>query len=95
MSSSYQVRSRKRPVSLRYTGGMPLFEYTCADCGSRFEVLMREGVTPVCPACRGERVEKQLSAFAVGAGSPKAAPMPAGGPCAGCQNPAACGFGDN
>jgi putative FmdB family regulatory protein len=74
---------------------MPLYEYTCADCGKRFEVLMREGVTPVCPSCRGERVEKQLSAFAVGAGGPKAPAMPAGGPCAGCQNPAACGFGGN
>jgi putative FmdB family regulatory protein len=74
---------------------MPLYEYKCADCGTRFEVLMREGVTPVCPGCRGDRAEKQLSAFAVGAASPKAAPMPAGGPCAGCQNPSACGFGNN
>ena len=32
---------------------------------------MRDGVTPVCPACRGERVEKQLSAFAVGAAAPE------------------------
>ena len=74
---------------------MPLFEFTCTDCGKRFEILMREGVTPVCPACRGQRVEKQLSAFAVGATSAKAAPMPAGGPCGGCQNPGACGFGNN
>jgi putative FmdB family regulatory protein len=73
---------------------MPLFEYTCADCGKRFEMLMRGGVTPVCPSCRSQRVEKQLSAFAVGATGPKAPAMPAGGPCAGCQNPAACGFGD-
>jgi hypothetical protein len=27
--------------------------------------------------------------------SPKAAPMPSGSPCGGCQNPAACGFGNN
>jgi putative FmdB family regulatory protein len=74
---------------------MPLYEYACADCGKRFEVLMREGVTPGCPSCRSARVEKQLSAFAVGAGSPKNSPMPAGGPCAGCQNPAACGLGTN
>ena len=56
---------------------------------------MREGVTPVCPSCGGGRVEKQLSAFAVGAGGPEARAIPAGGPCAGCQNPAACGFGDS
>jgi putative FmdB family regulatory protein len=78
-----------------YTEPMPLYEYRCSECGRQFEVLMREGVTPVCPACHGERVEKQLSAFAVGAASPKASPMPSGGPCAGCQNPSACGYGNN
>jgi putative FmdB family regulatory protein len=74
---------------------MPLFEFSCAECGRRFETLMREGVIPACPSCRSERVEKQLSAFAVGASSPKASAMPANGPCGGCQNPAACGFGNN
>ncbi|MCX6551377.1 MAG: zinc ribbon domain-containing protein [Acidobacteria bacterium] len=74
---------------------MPLYEYSCTSCGRRFEVLMREGVTPACPACRSGAVEKQLSVFAVGAASPKASPMPADSPCAGCQNPAACGFGNN
>ena len=74
---------------------MPLFEYSCTQCGKRFEVLVRAGVTPACPACQSQSVEKQLSVFAVGAAPPKAAPMPAGGPCQGCQNPAACGFGSH
>jgi putative FmdB family regulatory protein len=74
---------------------MPLYEYSCTSCGKRFEVLMREGVTPTCPACQSQSVEKQFSTYAVGAMSPKAAPMPQGSPCAGCQNPAACGFGNN
>ena len=74
---------------------MPLFEYSCTGCGKHFEMLMREGVMPVCPSCRSERVEKQLSAFAVGASAAQASPMPATGPCTGCQNPAACGFGNN
>jgi putative FmdB family regulatory protein len=74
---------------------MPLFEYSCAECGRRFELLMREGVMPVCPACRSEHVEKQFSAFAVGASGAQASPMPAGHACGGCQNPAACGFGNN
>jgi putative FmdB family regulatory protein len=74
---------------------MPLYEYSCAGCGKRFEVLMREGVTPACPACQSQSVEKQLSTFAVRAMSPKTAPMPTGGPCGGCQNPGACGFGNN
>jgi putative FmdB family regulatory protein len=75
---------------------MPLFEYTCADCGKRFEVLMRDGVTPACPVCRSERVEKQLSAFAVGASSSAAPPMAAGPACGGCPHagtPGGCGMG--
>ena len=82
-------------MALRYTAIMPLFEYTCADCGKAFEVFMREGVTPVCPSCRSERVEKQLSAFAVGAVSGKPAPMPAGHACGGCPHagmPGGCGM---
>jgi putative FmdB family regulatory protein len=77
---------------------MPLFEYSCSGCGRRFEMLMREGVVPVCPSCRSERVEKQLSAFAVGASSPKASPMPAGHACGGCAHasgPGACSFANN
>lgn len=50
---------------------MPLYEYRCASCASRFEVLRRmgqgsEGVA--CPECGHERVEKQYSTFAGAAG---------------------------
>ena len=50
---------------------MPLYEYRCASCASRFEVLRRmgqgsEGVA--CPECGDERVEKQYSTFAGAAG---------------------------
>lgn len=77
---------------------MPLFEYTCTDCDTRFEVLMRDGVTPVCPACRGQRVEKLLSAFAVGATGARPAPAAAGPACGGCPHagmPGGCGMGAN
>jgi putative FmdB family regulatory protein len=74
---------------------MPLYEYTCTSCGKQFEVLMRDNVTPACPVCQSQSVEKQFSTYAVGAMSPKAAPMPSGGPCGGCQNQGACGFGNN
>jgi len=91
--SSYQVRRPGRPRrGVRYNCGMPIFEYACQECGARFEVLMREGVTPACPKCRSQQVDKQLSAFAVGAASAKAAPMPAAGPCGGCANAGACGM---
>jgi len=53
---------------------------------------------PVCPSCRSERVEKQFSAFAVGASAAQASPMPAGHGCGGCAHaggPGACSFGNN
>jgi len=71
---------------------MPLFEYACAECGKRFEFLVRGEITPVCPACRSERVDKQLSVFAVGASSPKSSPTPSDSPCGSCQNPGNCQF---
>ena len=30
---------------------MPLFEYECQTCGTRFEELVMNGDTPPCPAC--------------------------------------------
>ena len=46
---------------------MPLYEYHCADCGSRFEVLQRVGQGPEgleCPSCGKGEVEKEHSTFA-------------------------------
>ena len=48
---------------------MPLFEYTCRDCGERFEELRsaRDEVPgPACPACGSAKVASLLSAFATG-----------------------------
>jgi putative FmdB family regulatory protein len=46
---------------------VPLYEYRCATCGRRFEVLQRvgqgsEGVA--CPECGLADVEKEFSTFA-------------------------------
>jgi putative FmdB family regulatory protein len=42
--------------------GMPLYEFMCADCKARFEVLTSyeasESGTPVCATCHGTRVRK-------------------------------------
>jgi putative FmdB family regulatory protein len=46
---------------------VPLYEYHCADCGSRFEVLQRMGQGPEgleCPDCGKTEVEKEYSTFA-------------------------------
>jgi len=46
---------------------VPLYEYRCATCGRRFEVLQRvgqgsEGIA--CPECGRADVEKEFSTFA-------------------------------
>ena len=48
---------------------MPLFEYTCRDCGERFEELRSakdQGPAPACPTCGSAEVARLLSAFATG-----------------------------
>jgi putative FmdB family regulatory protein len=66
---------------------MPLYEYRCQDCDHGFELLVRESTTLECPACHGAKLEKQLSAFAVGAtGGGGRVPM-AAGPCGSCGHP--------
>jgi len=48
---------------------MPLYEYTCKDCGSTFEQLIAardrdSGV--VCPDCGSKHVQRLICAFAIG-----------------------------
>ncbi|NLH51123.1 MAG: zinc ribbon domain-containing protein [Myxococcales bacterium] len=62
---------------------MPIYEYTCDDCGHRFEKLVRSAdpAAPACPSCQSAKTHKQLSGFvsrsgnSVGGGS-SAAPAP-------------------
>ena len=63
---------------------MPLYEYRCSTCGSRFELLRRvgqgsEGVA--CPECGQSEVEKEFSTFAgsvAGGGTSTASCSPSG-----------------
>lgn len=63
---------------------MPIFEYRCESCGHNFEAILFGAQTPECPACHTEKLEKQLSVFAVS--KPGASPTPAGG----CGKPSCC-----
>jgi putative FmdB family regulatory protein len=40
---------------------MPIYEYTCNTCGERFELLVRGQMTPVCPSCRGDSLDRLTS----------------------------------
>ena len=44
---------------------MPIFEYLCDDCGTKFEKLLRRSDDQVlCPECGESHLSPQLSRFA-------------------------------
>ncbi len=47
---------------------MPIFEYRCEACGHKFEAILFGAQTPECPQCHTDKLEKQLSTFAVSVG---------------------------
>ena len=67
---------------------MPLYEYTCRSCGSRFEALVPVSAgAPPCASCGAPNVRREISLFAKPAGS--------GGPsgASGCACGGACACG--
>jgi putative FmdB family regulatory protein len=49
---------------------MPLYEYVCQSCETRFEKLVKRfGEQVACPSCASDAVDKQLSVFAVAGSS--------------------------
>lgn len=43
---------------------MPVYEFTCKECGSEFAVrVARMGDSAPCPSCRSRRVQRRLSGF--------------------------------
>ncbi len=63
---------------------MPIFEYKCRDCGTKFEKIVASSRSEVvCNKCESPRVEQLLSVFAV-AGSSRAAAKAEEGPCGAC-----------
>lgn len=75
---------------------MPIFEYSCNSCGTRFEKLVRRaGQTEEieCPSCGERRLKQELSTFAAHAGSGpvKDKPLPGGCPAGMCPTPGLCG----
>jgi putative FmdB family regulatory protein len=56
---------------------MPIYEYKCASCGNRFDVLQRmneDGSSLTCPRCDAPHPEKMISACAPAGSSTTGAP---------------------
>ncbi len=77
---------------------MPIYEYRCDDCGTKFEKLVRrtEDVPGIeCPSCGKKHLTQELSTFAAPAnGGSKSSDMPAC-PSGRCTNPGVCGMNFN
>ena len=76
---------------------MPIYEYKCQDCGTKFEKLVRrtvEGGEVECPSCGQKHLRQEFSTFAAHATAPKAADGPVC-PSGRCSNPAMCGMDMN
>lgn len=75
---------------------MPIFEYTCDDCGTRFEKLVRRaGDEVLCPSCGEAHLKQEYSTFAAHAnGAPKSSAPSSMPSCPGgmCRNPGMCGM---
>jgi putative FmdB family regulatory protein len=77
---------------------MPIYEYLCEECGTKFEKLVRRAADSdglVCPSCGQQKLKQEYSTFAPHANSspePSAAPAC---PRGGCCNPETCGMNFN
>ena len=70
---------------------MPIFEYLCDDCGTKFEKLVRRaGDQVLCPQCGEQHLKVQYSTFAAHANGKSSDAMPS---CPGgmCRTPDLCG----
>jgi putative FmdB family regulatory protein len=74
---------------------MPIYEYLCQDCGSKFEKLVRRSADAAeleCPSCGQKHLRQELSTFAAHANGPsKSADLPVC-PSGRCSNPGMCGM---
>ena len=62
---------------------MPMYEYICQECGTRFEKLVRMSADPQvvdCPGCASTTVERALSTFATSSSGQRSTAAPGCGP---------------
>lgn len=60
-------------------GAMPVYEFECARCGTRFEELVPSGVDAIaCAACGAERTRRLLSSVSPPSRQPRGARVRSG-----------------
>ncbi len=65
---------------------MPIYEYSCLDCGARFDILrtIKEADAPIpCKKCESMHTKRSISVFFAQSSGQSLAGT--GGSCAGCQ----------
>jgi putative FmdB family regulatory protein len=70
---------------------MPIYEYYCGDCDSKFEVLRSKSKAddpPTCKHCQGPHTSRMISLFAAHSGGRALAGS--GSSCSGCAPSSAC-----
>jgi putative FmdB family regulatory protein len=74
---------------------MPIYEYRCDDCGTKFEKLVRrtaDAAAVECPSCGEHHLTQELSTFAAQVnGASKSSDMPSC-PSGRCSTPGLCGM---
>jgi len=73
---------------------MPIYEYRCQDCQTRFERLVLRAADAgevTCPACGQKRVSQELSVFAAPSGGGREA-SPACPSAGTCPSAGVCGL---
>ena len=72
---------------------MPIYEYICESCQTKFEKLLRSMNTTeaaACPKCGHKKTTRQFSSFAVGAGASSGPSDSHGAGCGCCSAAPSC-----
>jgi len=70
---------------------MPIYEYRCLTCEARFEALVFGDEKTACPECRGEKLERLMSACGFKSGGGDGASSSGSSSCSGCTSTSCSG----
>ncbi len=74
---------------------MPIYEYQCQDCGTKFEKLVRRTTQAAevdCPSCGQKHLRQEFSTFAAHSNGAPAQADAGVCPSGRCSNPSLCGM---